>query len=543
MTSSPLVVEPDEVEILPTRVRYPPDEPVGIEIRGPVRAPAALTVWRLGELVTGVDVDGAGVVSVGTLPEGGYGVELDSGGTRHRSAVLVTGDDRARLRYGFVASYAPDKDVDAVSDQVRRLHLDAVQLYDWAYRHADLLGGGELYDDPLGQPISLATVRRLTGALHDVGADALGYAAVYAVGAQEWPRWRHRALLQSDGQPYGLGDFLWLVDPAAADWQEHLVADLRRAVELVGLDGFHLDQYGYPRRAVTVDGEPADLARAFPALIAAVRAGLPVERLVFNNVNDFPTWTTGPTAQDALYIEVWTPHTTLGSLAAVVTRARAAGPGKPVVIAAYQHVYDEAPARAADLATSFTMATLYSHGATQLLAGESGHVLVDPYYVRNHAAEPSTLDLLRRWYDFLVEHDRLLLAADAVATTGSWVGVLNEALDVAYPEVPVSEEPQAGAVWRRVVEVDGRLVVHLINLVGQADTAWDAPRAEPGATGGGTLRVRRTGSWLPRVRVADPDGRPRLVDLEVQADGEFAVAELPAVHVWQLVVVDLEGTR
>jgi hypothetical protein len=48
---------------------------------------------------------------------------------------------------------------------------------------------------------------------------------------------------------------------------------------------------------------------------------------------------------------------------------------------------------------------------------------------------------------------------------------------------------------------------------------------------------------LPRVRVADPDGRPRLVDLEVEADGEFAVAELPAVHVWQLAVVDLEGTR
>ena len=40
-----------------------------------------------------------------------------------------------------------------------------------------------------------------------------------------------------------------------------------------------------------------------------------------------------------------------------------------------------------DLATSFTMATLFSHGATQLLAGEAGRVLVDPYYVDNHVAE------------------------------------------------------------------------------------------------------------------------------------------------------------
>ena len=90
-----------------------------------------------------------------------------------------------------------------------------------------------------------------------------------------------------------------------------------------------------------------------------------------------------------------------------MTRARAAGAGKPVVIAAYQSVYTTTPAAAADLATAFTMATLYSHGATQLLAGESDRLLVDPYYVRNHVAEPTTAAMLRRWYDFLVEHDEL----------------------------------------------------------------------------------------------------------------------------------------
>ena len=52
------------------------------------------------------------------------------------------------------------------------------------------------------------------------------------------------------------------------------------------------------------------------------------------------------------------------------------------------------------------MATLFSHGATQLLAGEADRILVDPYYVRNHVVERSTAALLKRWYDFLVEHDR-----------------------------------------------------------------------------------------------------------------------------------------
>jgi dextranase len=286
-----------------------------------------------------------------------------------------------------------------------------------------------------------------------------------------------------------------------------------------------------------------DLAHSFRSLIEAVRTGLPEARLVFNNVNDFPTWATADAPQDAVYVEVWPPHTTLDSLARVVTRARAAGQGRPVVIAAYQHVYDTAPVEAADRATALTMATLFSHGATQLLAGESGHVLVDPYYVRNRAADPSTLDLLHRWYDFLVEHDELLLDPRAVEVTGAWVGAYNESLDVSYPGAPTSDDAVAGCVWRRVVEIDGRLVVHLINLTGQVDTEWDAPRAEPADPGPGSLRMRRAGAAVPRVLVADPDGEGHLVPVEVALDGEDATATLPPFTTWQLVVIDLDGVR
>ena len=62
---------------------------------------------------------------------------------------------------------APDR-----GQLLRRLHLTGVQFYDWAYRHADLLGGGEQYDDALGQPVALDTVRRLVEMCHQVGADA-----------------------------------------------------------------------------------------------------------------------------------------------------------------------------------------------------------------------------------------------------------------------------------------------------------------------------------------------------------------------------------
>ena len=40
-----------------------------------------------------------------------------------------------------------------------------------------------------------------------------------------------------------------LVDPAAPDWLAHFAADLAAATEQLGFDGFHLDQYGYPKWA------------------------------------------------------------------------------------------------------------------------------------------------------------------------------------------------------------------------------------------------------------------------------------------------------
>ncbi|MEN3267517.1 glycoside hydrolase family 66 protein [Pseudonocardia sp.] len=533
----PSTEEKTTPELLPSRARFAPDQPVAVEVRTDT-APDVATVWHLGECIREVPVTTPGDVVLGALPPGGYGVEVVTGSRVLRTAVEVSSEPATSLRYGFVASYSPRRETDAVADNIRRLHLTGVQFYDWAYRHADLLGGGEDYRDALGQPIALGTVRNLVAVCHAAGAAAYGYAAVYAVGPDEWPGWEHLALLRPEGAPYGLGDFLFLLDPAAPSWLAHFIDDLQRAVDEVGFDGFHLDQYGYPKRAVRPDGATVDVAESFAAMIEQVREALPDARLVFNNVNDFPTWRTAHAPQDALYIEVWAPHLTLDHLAGVVRRARAEAEGKPVVIAAYQHVYDSAPAGPSDLATAYTMATLFSHGATHLLAGEADRILVDPYYVRNHRAAASTMALLKRWYDFLVEHVELLMPAELVDVTGSYASEYNDDCDVTYAVTPVTDTATPGGVWRRVVQAGDSLVVHLVNLTGQHDTLWDAPRETPAGTGTGSLRVRRTGPHLPQVRVADPDRSARLVDVPVRADGDHAVAELPAPHIWQLVLIN-----
>ena len=529
------------VEILPTKGHFAAGDSVELDLRGATAG--ELTVWRLGVEVLRVRHEGGAKVTLGWLPEGCYGIEFETADGSARTAVEIGWASGGRLRYGFVVDYSPARDLVGIADTIRRLHLTDIQFYDWAYRHADLLGGGDDYRDALDQPISLQTVRELIGAVRGAGASPLGYAAVYAVGPNEWNAWQQHALLTPSGEPYALGDFLFLVDPAASDWLASFTAQLATATAELGFAGFHLDQYGYPKRAVRPDGHTVDVASSFTTMIAAVREAVPDSRLVFNNVNDFPTWATARAAQDAVYIEVWEPNVTLGSLAAIVNRAKSVATGKPVAIAAYQHVYDAAPAASADLATSFTMATLFSHGATQLLAGESDRILVDPYYVRNHVIERSTADLLKRWYDFLVEHDEVLSDPNIVEATASYAGSYNDDCDVTFESVPTSGVAVAGSVWRRVAVAGDRLVVHLINLVGQDDDLWDSPKRAPGQIGPGTLRFRRVGLGMPRVRAADPDGSPRLVDIPVDLDGDHATARLPEFAVWQVVVIETDGVK
>lgn len=525
------------LDILPTKASYLLEEPVAVELRLPDTGSGTVTVWHLGKQVQTHTGCRTGILTLDPLDPGSYGVEVTSANSIARTAVEVCADQRQRLRYGFVASYAPDKDLVPVAELVRRLHLNGVQFYDWAYRHADLLGGGTDYTDALSQPVSLATVKNTVSAVQAAGSRALGYAAVYAVGPEDWQNWKKHAMLTPEGEPFALGDFLFLLDPAAQPWLAHFTKDLANATAAVGFDGFHLDQYGYPKRAATPDGTAVDVAESFVRLIAGVRDALPASHLVFNNVNDFPTWRTASAPQDAVYIEVWPPHTTLGSLADVVNRAKAARREQPIAIAAYQHVYAKAEQQAADRAAALTMATLFSHGATQLLAGEADRVLVDPYYVRNHAVNRETQRFLARWYDFLVEHDELLMDPSICDVTGSYVGSYNDDLDVSYEAAPVTESAVAGSVWRRVTSVPGGLVVHLINLMGQADTEWDEPRALPESPGPGLLRVRLTRGTVPRIRYADPDLQSRLVDVPVELHGNYATAVIPAPHLWQVVYV------
>jgi dextranase len=520
------------VELLPLKATFAPGEELAVEVREAV-GPVRLTLHRLLDRVAEVEVAaGASIASFPAHAVGGYGVEARDADGRAKTAVDVLADPFDRPRYGFVADFAPGRDLDGVVENARRLHLNAVQLYDWMYRHARLLPPQDEFDDPLGRRLSLATAQDAAGRLREAGAATLAYAAVYAVGSEEWPAWEDEALVRTDGSPWQLGeDFLWIVDPSSKPWLEHLSAELTEALVEIGADGFHLDQYGWPKRALRRDGTLVDLAEAFPQLIERLADDLPGATLLFNNVNAFPYWSTAASPQAAVYIEVWPPHDTVADLAELVTRARLARAGRAPILAAYLKAYGSAPARKADEAASLLMATVFSHGGSHLLLGEDGRALVDPYYPRNHVLDAASLVLFRRWYDFAVRWGDLLFDAAAVDVTTSVAGGINE--EVRLDGKPAATHPEPGTIWLRVVETAAGLVVHLLDLLEEETLRWDAAR-EPGSPMSGlTLSVQQPFASERAVLLSPELDDP--VELRgVAVDGSRSFP-LPGLHRWALV--------
>jgi dextranase len=531
-------------DVRPERTSYRPGDPVVLLVDSSVAQRVSLVVTRLGLVEAQADETvgmGRSRVTVGDFAEASYAMRLTAAdGSTATGAFDVTTDPMARPRYGFVTDFVPGRHDDAsVADSLRAFHINAVQFYDWMYRHAALLPPPEDADgfvDALDRSLSLETVRRLVDATHTAGARAIAYAAVYGAGHEYARSHPDEVLHHRDGRPWQLGDFLWIMDVSRGSaWSAHVVAEMAAAVAAVGFDGLHLDQYGDPKIAVTTSGTVVDLAEGFVALIEAVRARLPDATLIFNNVNDFPTATTVRAPQDVTYIEVWSPHDDYGDLVRLVDTARDRCPERAVVLAAYLEPFAQPCGPDQVAAAKLALSTVWSAGGQYLLFGERHGALTHPYYPNYATLTDDAVAVLRRFADFAVANgDVLFNPRLARSTRHLWRGV-NE--DVAVEGAPVLAEPTPGGIWMRIATDGPRLVVTLVDLTGQADPRWNVAKrpTDPAPR----LRVRvRVASAEPSVRFGHPLAGPELAPIPLSVDGEHVDVEIPPFDTWAVVVVD-----
>ncbi|MBX6355035.1 MAG: hypothetical protein IRZ05_04160 [Micromonosporaceae bacterium] len=517
------------LEVWPSRASFRTGEPVSLVVTPPVQV--AVTVTRLGRTIhTGHSTE------LGSFPPGGYAVEVAAGGEIAYTAFDVLDSPLQRPRYGFLTDFSPGRpDAGAAVTGLLRNHLNLVQFYDWMYRHAELIGPEETFVDALGRSLSHATTRDLVRRVRAAGALPLAYAAVYGAGADYAKDHPDQLLYHADGKPWMLADFLWIANLAAGrGWREHIVNQFTTAVNAVGFAGLHLDQYGAPKLAYNADGVPVDLAEQFPDFIDAVRAALPDAALVFNNVNDYPTWATARAPQDVTYIEVWPPHTTYAHLARLIEAARGHAPRRPVILAAYLKPFAGGDPQPALWSARLALATIFAHGGHSLLLGEGDGVLVDPYYPNFARVDPASADVLRAYFDFAVATGDVLYDPTAADVTTSHAGGIND--DV---EVTASVDPVPGQLWVRVRRGECGLAIHLIDLTAQTETRWNEGKRVAGPVTGVRVRVRHPHGT--EVLVGGPElGGPAMRPVPTTVDGDYVVFELPPFTAW--VVAYLPGT-
>jgi dextranase len=481
-----------------------------------------------------------------TAPRG-YGLDIrlvDKGGAllaQTSAAFDVLNHWTEMPRYGFLSDFPPGRQGAArTMAQLVRYHINALQFYDWMYRHDRLLAPQEPYEDLLGRCLSLDTVRELIGAAHERHIAAMPYTAVYAASPafyEQHPGW---ALYHEDGRPYYFdGDFLVYMDPRpGSQWTGHLMQEFASVLQQTEFDGIHLDQYGDPLVAWDAHGERIDLAQPLAALIDETAAVVAAHRergaVVFNCVRNWPVSDVAATEQDIVYIEVWEPYVSLQDLHTLVVEAQELSAGKAVVLAAYVDPAWEPNVLLMD-------AIIFASGGGHIELGEDVNLLADPYFPKYGDPSPALKEHLQRYYDFAVRYQDLIGPRSRHRS----------ARQVAEQAVTVDHD----GVWPIVRHTDGATAINLINLSDLEHQRWDQPLpAAPTPISGVSLSLPLADGEVKAVWMASADppageaqdsaslaARPLPFTIKEEAGHHRLTVTLPSLQYWSLVVVEHGG--
>ncbi|OPJ65251.1 glycoside hydrolase family 66 protein [Clostridium oryzae] len=487
----------------------------------------------------------------------GYGVEVE---LHHVDKVLQTMSTAFDIlpswkyapRYGFLADFYEDDlyDKDDLKE-MNKFHLNVVQYYDWMYRHHDLIPKSDIFIDPLQRELSFSTVKDKINLAHKYGMEAIAYGAVYASASEYYNKNKDLGIYKNNGDIFGFGDFLYIMDISRENkWHDHIISEFYKVIKL-GFDGIHMDQYGYPKEAISsIEGKRAirNLREDFPNLINDTKSYIEEKgekvSLIFNAVNNWPVETVARSEEDAVYIEVWPPNDTYQDLYNLITNAKKYASEKQVILAAYMRPFLEElniPLEQAENATLLTLATIFASGGFQLLLGENRGVLDDSYYPKYRTIENEEfIKKLRNYYDFIVKYEELLFDFDILDTSMVNTGGING--EYMIKAVQASPKIEADKIWSLIKEKPGFKIINLVNFKGIKNMNWNEPKEElPSKIEGIEISVI-TCNDVKGVYLASPDLEERkTVELNfsyVEGDqGNELRFTVPELNVWDLVYI------
>ncbi|MDD7739544.1 MAG: glycoside hydrolase family 66 protein [Lachnospiraceae bacterium] len=511
----------ESFRILPDKAQYAIGQPVRLEIKGVKRDEADQIKFTVFDCrgpkceITSLDVSENFLLLPESFSEkkGGYLVKAELFGKEIRKDTAYTAFDVAEHwedtpRYGFLSCFSGEEpQTGSYGEFFRTMHLNAIQFYDWMYRHDCFYPEEDLYTDIMGRQGSMAAVRNRIDGVHSCGGKAIAYGAVYGAESfqEEHPECRY---LHDNGDPMVFIDKIWLMDiHQGTAWRKQILSEYGKALDS-GFDGIHMDQYGDPKEAfVSKENQMVirDLADDFQDLINEAKETYPEKYFIFNAVNNWPVDSVAKSREDCVYIEVWSPNDTYGDLFRLIEHARIQGEGKQVILAAYLNPFktDTLPNKNGATA-QLAMATIFASGGFHLLLGEEGRILTEAYYPDNcPIGDTPLMESFRRYYDFITAYGEMLFPKDWTDVTMQYAGGINS--EFAFPNVDWSPYPEAGKVWIRIYKRGREFSVRYVNFTGITDMNWNHTHPDfPVPKKEIETRIKLPGEKI-EIRVMSPD--------------------------------------
>jgi dextranase len=307
------------------------------------------------------------------------------------AAIDVSNDWTHFPRYGYVTEF-PQETAAQSDAKLKELsqdyYINAYQFYDWMWRHdfsvysktdengdpiKDSKGNfitapidaNTHYTDLLGRILYPQTIKQEVASAQKYGSSAMAYEMNYAARENyekfgvkpEWGLYNKNAPIPPNPQKDQAGFFfdtvkpnptaLYLQDPGNPEWQSYITKQFDRAVNEIGFNGIHLDQWGTSDSDYlqSYTGQQRYYSLDYNKLINSVKDSLTTNNpqknhVTFNMVGGNKDYSTVPnpdTKTDFDYSEIWQDKDNYRDLKKVVDDTRSKDGGKAMVIAGYMN--------------------------------------------------------------------------------------------------------------------------------------------------------------------------------------------------------------
>lgn len=332
-------------------------------------------------------------------------------------------------------------------------------------------------------------------------------------------------------------------------WHNHIINEYKKAVLELDFDGIHMDTYGYPKTAFSINNNSYKteyLQDHFPVLINDTKYELSKIKkdvaVIFNNVGNWPVYATAPTNQDAVYIEVWKPYERYHHIKEIISWAKHYGNSKPVILAAYLKPFKEENAQRAEFSALILTAVIASNGAYHLILGENKGILTQGYYVDYSTISDSFLRIIRNYYDFIIRYINLLYDNELVDV--SMTHVAGDNTEYIIENVDYSTYGEANKLWITIKEKPLLKTISFINLTNNNEDYWNEGKNKPNNLQNIRICVL-TERKIKGVFIASPDyNNGQVKNLEYHIEnrdrGKYAVIDIPEIYIWSLLYISFE---